>query len=54
MKSEDKDIPVVDKALEVIWQEEQINATKDLMDMNDYQCVDDILEDIDVFNLYKD
>lgn len=49
-----EDIPVANKALDAIWKEEQINAMKDLMDMNDYHCVDDVLEDIDEFNPYKD
>ena len=48
-----EDIPVANKALDAIWKEEQINAMKDLMDMNDYHCVDDVLEDIDEFNQYK-
>ena len=30
-----------------------IAANKDLMDMNDYNCPYDILEDIDEFNPYK-
>ena len=50
-----EDIPVANKALDAIWEEQQSNAMKDLMDMNeDYCCLNDILEDIDEFNPYKD
>lgn len=49
-----EDIPVANKALDALWKEEQINAMKDLMDMNGYHCVDNILEDIDEFNSYKE
>lgn len=54
-KEKVKDIPAANKALCAIWKEEQTNAMKDLMDMNeDYGCLNDILEDIDEFNPYKE
>lgn len=51
----ENDIIGANKALDALWKEEQSNATKDLMDMNEDYCdPNDILEDIDEFNPYKE
>ena len=51
----ENDIIGANKALDALWKEEQSNAMKDLMDMNEDYCgLNDILEDIDELNPYKD
>ena len=51
----ENDIIGANKALDALWKEEQSDAMKDLMDMNEDYCgLNDILEDIDELNPYKD